>query len=329
MIRKYSYQCRDYSILTPIFKKYLVEPLIVLIPISIPANIVTIVSNLFVYLSVTLAFIYGNDARWNFILIPISLTVYIIGDHLDGLQAKRTGTSSALGEFCDHFLDTFNTGLILLIMFQLFNVQYEYLMIYLMTTSYLAHASIFYHQFKTGWLVFEKFGSLEAMVLTIILLFLSFLPGVYDLLTTAVWKFTIIEYLLMLSSVGALATFTKTLVDTKTLSTCWLWFCLLFIVLALFLAATDPGNYLYSVLILYPSLYIGGLMHGHLIDGRELFPDILSVLMLGAVFFINQAVSLHSYLLYYLVLRVCFLTFTTFYALRSHWVWVNPKTAIK
>jgi ethanolaminephosphotransferase len=260
MIRKYSYQCRDYSVLTPIFKKYLVEPLIVLIPISIPANIITIVSNLFVYLSVTLSFIYGSDFRWNFILIPISLTIYVIGDHLDGLQAKRTGTSSALGEFWDHFLDTFNTGLILVIMFQLFNVKNDHLMIYLMTTSYLAHASIFYHQFKTGWLVFEKFGSLEAMCIITILLFLSFFPGVYDLLTTELWKFTIIKYLLILSSVGAIATFTKTMVDTKALSLRWLWYFFLFILLSLFLAVTDPGIYVYPVLILYPSLYIGGLM---------------------------------------------------------------------
>jgi len=47
---------------------------------------------------VVLAVIFGSGFDWIFILITLFLIIYLIGDHLDGLQAKRTKTSSALGE---------------------------------------------------------------------------------------------------------------------------------------------------------------------------------------------------------------------------------------
>ncbi len=325
MIREYNYRCKDHSILTPYLKKYLVVPLIMVVPFSLPANLITIYSNLFVYFSVVLAMIFGSEFAGNFIIIPLFLIIYLIGDHLDGLQAKRTKTSSALGEFCDHFLNTFNNGLILVLLFFLFNIENIYLITYLLGVSYLAHASVFFHQFSTGWLVFEKIGSLEAMAATIGLLVMSFIPGVYDFLVMQVYGFKIIEYILLLSSLGAIGTILKSLIESKRISFGFISFMVLWIIFSIFLMSVENHFFIYSSLVLYGNAYIGTLMRGHLVNGNEAFPDILSVLILGMITLGDLNSNYLFVLLLFLILRTCWVMIGTFYRLGEHWVWTNPK----
>ena len=144
MIKEYKYQCKDYSIITPPFKKWVIEPVMKFFPWSMPANIITIVSNIFLYIATFTAFFLNFELRLNFIIIPVLIFLYAVGDHIDGAQAKRTGTSSALGEFCDHYLDAFNNGIILVILTVTFNVSNVYIIGSLLFTSYLAHSTVFY-----------------------------------------------------------------------------------------------------------------------------------------------------------------------------------------
>ncbi|MBA4056856.1 MAG: CDP-alcohol phosphatidyltransferase, partial [Marivirga sp.] len=106
-MRPYQYRCNDYSLLTPPFKQWIITPLINIIPWGIPANIITLISNAFVYLGLFAALNPETMGGFTPIFIGICLIIYLIGDHLDGMQAKRTKTGSALGEFCDHYLDAF------------------------------------------------------------------------------------------------------------------------------------------------------------------------------------------------------------------------------
>ena len=136
-MRVYSYRCHDFSLLTPGFKKWLVAPLLPYIPWAVPANIITIVSNLFVYAGLFVALHYNTPVGRA--LIAVCLLLYLVGDHLDGMQAKRTQTGSALGEFCDHYLDAFNNGTILFTAFVVFRIESPLLVASVLTASYLAH----------------------------------------------------------------------------------------------------------------------------------------------------------------------------------------------
>src|SRR5688572_31878006 len=122
-MRPYQYRCKDYSLVTPLFKKWVITPLIKIVPWVIPANIITLISNGFVYLALYLSLNAELAGNYTPLCISACLLLYLIGDHLDGMQAKRTGTGSALGEFCDHYLDAFNNGIIVYTMLVFFDVQ--------------------------------------------------------------------------------------------------------------------------------------------------------------------------------------------------------------
>ena len=69
-MRVYSYRCHDFSLLTPGFKKWLVAPLLPYIPWAVPANIITIVSNLFVYAGLFVALHLGLYSAATIHMLP-------------------------------------------------------------------------------------------------------------------------------------------------------------------------------------------------------------------------------------------------------------------
>jgi phosphatidylglycerophosphate synthase len=327
-MRDYTYQCKDYSLLTPVFKKYCVTPLIEFVPWGIPANIITIVSNAFFYLALFFSFQTELLGKGNFIIIPVLLMAYLIGDHLDGAQAKRTGTGSALGEFCDHYLDAFNNGILMLIFFNLFGVNNWILVSSVVILSYLAHVSVFYEQFKTGWLIFEKLGSLEGVLIAAILILASYIDPIFDLMSTEqIFGQTGMELFLILTCFGGLATFVKTVARTPNVRYSLIMFTVLIIVIGI------VGGLLFEtwtntvILSLYASLYLGKLMTGHLIDGVERSPGLFTPLFLTVVFFMPDFYSGNTFLVafIYLAANIIILIYRNFQALGQFWVWVNPK----
>ncbi|XP_063698693.1 ethanolaminephosphotransferase 1 isoform X2 [Culicoides brevitarsis] len=61
--------------------------------------------------------------RWVWLVAGINLFVAYTLDGIDGKQARRTGTSSPLGELFDHGLDSYSTSIIHIYMFSLFGRQ--------------------------------------------------------------------------------------------------------------------------------------------------------------------------------------------------------------
>ncbi|MCB0492095.1 MAG: CDP-alcohol phosphatidyltransferase family protein [Cyclobacteriaceae bacterium] len=325
-MREYSYRCHDFSLLTPGFKKWFVAPLLPYIPWVIPANIITIISNLFVYIAFFLSFSYNTTTSR--LLIALCLFLYLLGDHLDGMQAKRTQTGSALGEFCDHYLDAFNNGIILFTAFMVFGIYDSILIAIVLTTSYLAHMTVFYEQYKTGWLTFEKLGSLEAVLLILILVGSSAFEPVYQLLTSNLLSnYRLIDILFGLSAIGATSTFITTLKRTpKRGNEVWL-----FVVSAITIAFVGANMFssleLFLLITLYASLYVGLIMKGHLVDGIERIPDLVIPLTLLILNFIAplEVTNLFWILALYLLVRIFVLVFQTFNALKIYWVWSNPR----
>ncbi|MBX2910649.1 MAG: CDP-alcohol phosphatidyltransferase family protein [Cyclobacteriaceae bacterium] len=326
-MRVYSYRCHDFSLLTPGFKKWLVAPLLPYIPWVVPANIITIVSNLFVYAGLFVALHYNTPVGRA--LIAVCLLLYLVGDHLDGMQAKRTQTGSALGEFCDHYLDAFNNGTILFTAFVVFRIESPLLVASVLTASYLAHLAVFYEQFKTGWLTFEKLGSLEAVLLISILVGASAFAPVHLLLTTSiVVGHGTIDILFLVSGLGALATFVATIKRTPQRGN-EVWLFVLGLAITAFVAAgTFNILRIFLLITLYASLYVGLVMRGHLVDGVERGPDLAIPGALLLFSWISPASPHHAFwvLALYLMVRIIVLVFQTFNALKAYWVWSNPRT---
>jgi phosphatidylglycerophosphate synthase len=327
-MRPYQYRCNDYSLLTPPFKRWIITPLIKFVPWIIPANIITFLSNGIVYLGLYLALhplLLGTATP---LVIAACLLLYLVGDHLDGMQAKRTGTGSALGEFCDHYLDAFNNGVVMFTMALVFGITHEPVVAGVIVVSYWAHMAVFYEQLKTGWLTFERVGSLEGVLLSALLIGLSAIPPIADVFYYRIFQdYTLIEVLLILSSLGAIITFAKTakrISDVK--SGFWIFTFMLAFVAALAIPFFN-GVQLFVLLTLYGSLYIGRLMHGHLIDGEERQTDFITPILLIFLYIPSFAFSFSYFtvITIYLSLHIAILIFKTFSALRMYWVWINAR----
>ncbi len=299
------------------------------VPWFIPANIITIISNLFVYLGLILSIHADISNKFTPVAIGACLIMYLIGDHLDGMQAKRTGTGSALGEFCDHYLDAFNNGIIVFTMFMVFGIQNGILVSIVIAISYLAHMAVFYEQLKTGWLTFERIGSLEGVLLSAILIALSSFSNFHQWMTNRfIADYTPAEIFILLSAGGALLTFAQTWRRTPEVGIGYWIFTSLLLLLGIGLPLVLTPFHTFAVLSLYASLYIGRLMYAHLIDGAERHTDIIVPLVLGVSFLIRSDVSdyLAGVLFGYLIIQIFILIFKTFSTLKSYWVWQNVRT---
>jgi phosphatidylglycerophosphate synthase len=327
-MRPYQYRCKDYSLLTPLFKQWVITPLIKIVPWAIPANIITLISNCFVYLGLYLALNPEVAPNYTPLYISICLLIYLIGDHLDGMQAKRTGTGSALGEFCDHYLDAFNNGIIVYTMLAFFNIQQSMIISSVIVISYVAHMAVFYEQFKTGWLTFEKIGSLEGVLLSSVIIGLSVVDSFYAIITTPIFfGLSGAAVFIICSAIGALSTFIQTFLRTPDVKPGYWLFIGLLVTLGIAGIVTLNDLQLFTILTLYASLYIGKLMYGHLIDGLESQPDWIMplALTLYAIIGMNNPDYIFWIGSAYLAARIMTLIVKTFSVLGIYWVWQNAR----
>lgn len=323
---EYTYQCKDYSLLSPLFKSFLVIPLIRFVPRAIPANLITIVSSVFFYLALYLSFNKQQYVEFILFVIPFLLLANLIGSHLGRAQALRTKTGSTLGEFCNHYLNAFNNGFLIIILCNLFEVNNVLLMILVVISSYWALVMLFYEQFKTGWMIVEKFGSLEAVILAIVLILFAEFETIHSFYySTLIPNLRAVDLLLIAVCFGAIFTFIKTLWRTPNVRySIWL-FMGSSIVIAILGTSIFSNSQLAVILILYSSLYLGKVMIGHLIDGIERSPGLFTPLFL----LIITGTGLYEgnsfvVLLVYLSASIILLIFRTFQSIGKHWLWVNP-----
>jgi phosphatidylglycerophosphate synthase len=88
-------------------------------PMWLAPNLVTLTGVMCIIMSHICLAVYapdmdGKDApKWVHLLAGLSLVVYVNLDCMDGKQARRTGTSSPLGQLFDHGCDALSVGLIL------------------------------------------------------------------------------------------------------------------------------------------------------------------------------------------------------------------------
>lgn len=112
-LEEHKYSCMSVSLMDPLMQKWwcwLVEQC----PLTLAPNLITITGlAINIFTSLILVY-YSPDAkqevpRWACFLCAFGLFVYQSLDAIDGKQARRTGTSSPLGELFDHGCDSLST----------------------------------------------------------------------------------------------------------------------------------------------------------------------------------------------------------------------------
>jgi phosphatidylglycerophosphate synthase len=104
-----TYAVRDRSLLLPLYKRILIEPLVPMIPARVNPNAITHAGHL-LNLAGFLALVALGSNRGGpvFFFAAAMVQIYNFCDNADGAHARRTGQTSAFGEFLDHGLDLFN-----------------------------------------------------------------------------------------------------------------------------------------------------------------------------------------------------------------------------
>ncbi|KAJ3062901.1 hypothetical protein HDU98_001269 [Podochytrium sp. JEL0797] len=100
---------------TKILNPYWWSVIIEYVPKTVAPNLITLTGFLCVIANVVLLLTYSPDLQteipsWMYISFAIGLFAYQSLDAIDGKQARRTGTSSPLGELFDHGCDALNCG---------------------------------------------------------------------------------------------------------------------------------------------------------------------------------------------------------------------------
>ncbi|KAI1077356.1 CDP-alcohol phosphatidyltransferase [Whalleya microplaca] len=115
-LRSYKYSSVDKS---PV-SNYILRPywnaFVELLPLWLAPNMVTLIGFGFILANIGLLVIFmpdlvGPGPSWLYLSFAFGLFMYQTMDNIDGKQARRTGTSSGLGELFDHGIDSLNCTL--------------------------------------------------------------------------------------------------------------------------------------------------------------------------------------------------------------------------
>jgi phosphatidylglycerophosphate synthase len=102
------YHADDRSLLLPHYQRWLVEPVLRVLPARVHPNAITHAGHL-ANLSALLLLLWLRPQRGAWLLVAAGLVqLYVWCDNADGAHARRTGQTSAYGELLDHGLDILN-----------------------------------------------------------------------------------------------------------------------------------------------------------------------------------------------------------------------------
>ncbi|EFC44595.1 predicted protein [Naegleria gruberi] len=177
----------DYSFISKILNPYW-NYVATLFPDWMAPNTITLIGFLAVVFTF-LATIYTNDSaehRWIYLMNAIALFWYQTMDACDGKHARRTQTSSPLGELFDHGCDSINSlmqTVLALAAMQLLNVDDAWIcFVTLLTVTAMFYISI-WQQYHTAVLNFQNFsGPTEGqfVVMIVNLVVFAFGPIVFN-----------------------------------------------------------------------------------------------------------------------------------------------------
>ncbi|KAK9447639.1 CDP-alcohol phosphatidyltransferase-domain-containing protein [Limtongia smithiae] len=115
-LRLYKYSSVDKSFISNHILRHYWNAVAELMPLWLAPNVITLIGLGFIYINVLCVIIYlpdlvGPGPSWVYLSFALGLWMYSTMDNVDGKQARRTGSSSPLGELFDHGIDSLNCTL--------------------------------------------------------------------------------------------------------------------------------------------------------------------------------------------------------------------------
>ncbi|KAI9472330.1 MAG: hypothetical protein EXX96DRAFT_583661 [Benjaminiella poitrasii] len=152
-LRLYKYASVDKSYLSKYVLKHYWDFVITLFPAWIAPNLITLIGLFFMIFNVIIICIWSPDLspdapNWIHFSFAAGLWLYSTFDNVDGRQARRTATSSPLGELFDHGCDAVNCTFVALLQTAALGLGHSWLAIVLLFVTiagfYLSTAEEYY-----------------------------------------------------------------------------------------------------------------------------------------------------------------------------------------
>jgi len=265
------------TLLTPALRRYLAAPILRLVPSRVSANAVTLAAHACVYAVPFVAATVGQTRpALAASMIVLLILLFAIGDELDGMQAQRTRTTSSLGEFLDHYLDSFCPGALLYTAYALYRLPATDLLLLTIGFTFLTGATLYHEHLRTGTMVFEAISTTESLAFAAVVLGLGAIPEVQRLARLEVLPgYGVLTLFLLAVSVAVLVpTAVRSFVRTRAIPIPWLLLAFgMAGVMAGLLIASAGLSLGAAVLLLYGCSNAGALILRRLRPGRMPVPD--------------------------------------------------------
>ncbi|XP_076650653.1 choline/ethanolaminephosphotransferase 1 bbc isoform X4 [Halictus rubicundus] len=213
-LSEHKYSCTTNSLLDGVLQPWW-NWLVSKVPLWLAPNLITILGLIVNIVTTLILVYYSPDARteaprWACFLCALGLFIYQSLDAIDGKQARRTGTSSPLGELFDHGCDSISTVFVALS--ACIAVQLGYYPTWMffqcfcaMTLFYCAH----WQTYVSGSLKFGKIDVTEAQftIITIHLISAFFGPKVWMMEIPGLGVGTVSNYVAVIFYAGYIHVF--------------------------------------------------------------------------------------------------------------------------
>ncbi|PGG99450.1 hypothetical protein AJ79_08524 [Helicocarpus griseus UAMH5409] len=115
-LKTYKYSSVDKSFVSRYILRHYWNAFVELLPLWLAPNMVTLIGFMFIVgnlilLEIAIPDLVGPTSQWVYYSFALGIWMYSTMDNVDGKQARRTGTSSGLGELFDHGIDSLNCTL--------------------------------------------------------------------------------------------------------------------------------------------------------------------------------------------------------------------------
>lgn len=212
---EHTYKCESRS-LTDVYLQPFWNWLVLKTPIWMAPNLITLIG-LVVNVVTTLVIIrYSPDAnseipRWASFLCGLGLFVYQSLDAIDGKQARRTGSSSPLGELFDHGCDSVSTVFITLS--ACVSVKLGEYPSWMFLQSFFAVALFYFAHWQTYVSGTLRFGKFDVTETQLSIIFLHLMSAVFG---TGIWDYEIPLFNVKLKFILLLTTLAISIVLAKS-----------------------------------------------------------------------------------------------------------------
>ncbi len=161
---EYEYKVTEKSFSQEYLLPFIWRPISRFIPPKLTPNTITITGFVFMLMSGVFVWLALRETPYYFLLAALCLIIYMAGDNLDGIHARKTNQSSPLGEFLDHWLDSISFVVINTCCVWVLGLTGWILFLYIVAIISAFFATI-WEQHHTGVFYSGFLGTNEALIL--------------------------------------------------------------------------------------------------------------------------------------------------------------------